>query len=815
MATPLATLVLGETGLAHFYELAETTGTSAADSKGTQTGTYNHGPTLNQAGIITSESLNCPSFASTQFVNLDTTAIVPTGTASFTWEAWVYPTSATIGNMRVLGADDAAGTGPSLMYDGPNNQWHCWRTTAGTQLSAKAGAINTTYHIVMTYDGKMLKLYVNGQSRGGIIDTTSITTIGGTMNIGATGDYGSFWQGKIQYAALYTVCLTGSQIKTHYRQGLNSLLTAHNAHWYGAYLNSGVSWDYSPPSNYGELDTWTSWATNAGATSHKPGLFHCFCSYAQSPHFPIALAQQANQRGAVLMVTWDAWDPGAAGTGGRQADQPAYSLYNIINNVGGMDTYITTWANDVKSYGLPVLIRLFHEFNGDYYPWSTVQDANNGNQSDYATPNTEALVAQAFQHVVALFDSAGVFNAKFVWCPNIFVDNYSDHPFTSASYPGDTYVDYVGLDGYQSSGNSGTNVWLPFFDLYSQSYDALMAITTTKGVMIPEMACTEDSTAFYTKAGWITQALGTDIPQSFPAMLGFVWEDDVNYPPGITSGTINSSTAAKSAFQAQIASSQYAVGAVLGLSAPTISSISPTSEPSGSSGITLTVNGSYLEYGSVVNWAGSARTTTYVSATQLTATINTGDLATAGTYAVTVATPGQATTGAITFTVSNSVSPPTLTSLSPSSATTGSGAMTLTVNGSGFIYGCTGQYNGSNRATTFISTSQVTLALLTGDTATAGSYSVTVTNAGAAASNSLTFTIGIGTPTLTSLSPSSEPAGGSSFTLTVVGTNFQSTSVVQWNGAALTTTYVSSTQLTATVPSTDITMVGTATVTVQ
>lgn len=69
-------------------------------------------------------------------------------------------------------------------------------------------------------------------------------------------------------------------------------------------------------------------------------------------------------------------------------------------------------------------------------------------------------------------------------------------------------------------------------------------------------------------------------------------------------------------------------------------------------------------------------------------------------------------------------------------------------------------------------------------------------------------------PVLSSISPASATAGGGSFTLTANGNSFSSGSTINWNGNALTTTFVSSTQLTATVPAANITSVGSATVTV-
>ena len=84
---------------------------------------------------------------------------------------------------------------------------------------------------------------------------------------------------------------------------------------------------------------------------------------------------------------------------------------------------------------------------------------------------------------------------------------------------------------------------------------------------------------------------------------------------------------------------------------PGITAISPSTAPAGSHALTLTVTGTKFISGSVVRWGGSARTTTYASSTKLTAAITPGDLATAGTAAVTVLNPapGGGTSGSLSF----------------------------------------------------------------------------------------------------------------------------------------------------------------------
>jgi uncharacterized repeat protein (TIGR01451 family) len=106
------------------------------------------------------------------------------------------------------------------------------------------------------------------------------------------------------------------------------------------------------------------------------------------------------------------------------------------------------------------------------------------------------------------------------------------------------------------------------------------------------------------------------------------------------------------------------------------------------------------------------------------------------------------TAGCQTFTVNQdapaAANPvPAITSLLPSTAAAGSGAFTLTVNGSNFVNGAVVNFNGNARTTSFVSATQLTAAILANDVASAGTPSVTVTNPspGGGTSNPLTFTI--------------------------------------------------------------------------
>ena len=144
---------------------------------------------------------------------------------------------------------------------------------------------------------------------------------------------------------------------------------------------------------------------------------------------------------------------------------------------------------------------------------------------------------------------------------------------------------------------------------------------------------------------------------------------------------------------------------------------------------------------------------------------------------------------------------PSITNLSPPSATSGAAGQTLKINGASFLSTSTATYNGAAHAVTYGSSTQLTIQLSASDQATAGTYPVVVTNPapGGGASNSVNFPVNSANnpvPSITSLSPSSVTAGAAAQSLTINGMNFLSTSTVTYKAVAHTATYVSVTQLT-------------------
>ena len=178
----------------------------------------------------------------------------------------------------------------------------------------------------------------------------------------------------------------------------------------------------------------------------------------QSP-FPTADADTVYANGSVPLLTWEPWIYNAAGT-----------LEAIAS--GSYESYVTSFIQAAKDWGKPLFLRFAHEMNGNWYPWS-------GQPENYI---------RAWRYIYNVKSNLKADNVIMVWCPNndsVPTDSWND---AGNYYPGDAYVDWIGLDGY----NFGFSNWETFDQVFSGIYTALAALTS-KPLMIGEFACAEDA----------------------------------------------------------------------------------------------------------------------------------------------------------------------------------------------------------------------------------------------------------------------------------------------------------------------------------
>jgi hypothetical protein len=174
-------------------------------------------------------------------------------------------------------------------------------------------------------------------------------------------------------------------------------------------------------------------------------------------------------------------------------------------------------------------MRFAHEMNGTWYPWSEQENGNSTGQ--YAT---------AWQHVYNTF-TAICTNAKWVWCP---ITDFSGSTPLTGLYPGDAYVDWVGLDVYNQGTDGSGGGWQPFTNIVTTAYNTITGLTS-KPMLIGEMSSSEMGG---TKNDWITNALTNEI-YNFPAIQQWIWFNYTSTPNWWIESSVNTTTAFRLAVQ--------------------------------------------------------------------------------------------------------------------------------------------------------------------------------------------------------------------------------------------------------------------------
>ena len=348
---------------------------------------------------------------------------------------------------------------------------------------------------------------------------------------------------------------------------------AQSSVYWGSYIR-GATYGTNPATGqpYGnppwDLSAWDLFESH---TSKKISILHWGQAWYVSnqwPYgysaFPTAELNTIRSRGAISLLDWSSCDQSAGGS----LTQPNFSLGNITNGIH--DAYIRQWATDAKAWGYPLFLRFDWEMNGNWFVWSERVNGNSAGQ-----------FAAAWRHVHDIFTSVGANNVTWVWCPNI--DSSTMIPM-SQLYPGDAYVDWTALDGYNKY-----SVWLGFNTVFTgsgitwlyNSYQELLSLAPSKPIMLAEFASLEAGDGGALKAAWITDALTAQIPSLFPAIKAIVWFN-WNSSAG-SSLVIESSSAALNAFATGIASTFYAANDFANLASGTkiapLNPANPTATP--------------------------------------------------------------------------------------------------------------------------------------------------------------------------------------------------------------------------------------------
>lgn len=229
--------------------------------------------------------------------------------------------------------------------------------------------------------------------------------------------------------------------------------------------------------------------------------------------------------GSIPMITWEPWT-----WGGPTTNQPDYSLGKIID--GDHDAYIRRFAQEVKQFDKIIYLRPMHEMNGDWYPWAGTQNGNNPSQ-----------YVPAYRRIVNIFRQEGVSNVRWVWSPNnAGLPDWGTSSF-STYYPGDDYVDFAAIDGYNFGKSQAWSSWASFSAIFDQAYRAITSLTQ-KPIIIAETSSAE---AGGSKAAWISDAF-SKIASDYPKISAVIWFNEA----GEADWRVESSPAALAAYKAAL-----------------------------------------------------------------------------------------------------------------------------------------------------------------------------------------------------------------------------------------------------------------------
>lgn len=180
--------------------------------------------------------------------------------------------------------------------------------------------------------------------------------------------------------------------------------------------------------------------------------------------FPVLSTYSGFSDGALELLDQRLWNSWVNGKVLQLSIQPNSAkngniMYEILQ--GMWDDVLDVYVQKIKAFGHPVMVRLMNEMNGDWCEYSGVKYSND-----------PLIYKEAYRYIYHRFEDAGANNVLWIWNPNGKSYPPVDWNHTLMYYPGDEYVDIVGLTAF----NTGTyyasvgETWQDFTTLYEKLY---------------------------------------------------------------------------------------------------------------------------------------------------------------------------------------------------------------------------------------------------------------------------------------------------------------------------------------------------------
>jgi beta-mannanase len=245
---------------------------------------------------------------------------------------------------------------------------------------------------------------------------------------------------------------------------------------------------------------------NAGM---KPKIIMWFDAFVSGFDFPLRACRIVEANGGIPFIKFEPWS-------WRGKEDFSFPLDSIIK--GDFDRGIAKLAEGSKKFNSPYFLSFGHEMNADWYPWA-------GDPEKYKA---------AFKHVFGIFEKSGATNHNWVFNPN--VDPCSN---ITEFYPGDEFIDWVALDGFNWGSSQTWSKWQSFEEIFRKPYETALKMSN-KPLMIGEFASAKRGGD---KVKWITEAF--QAIKEMNKIKAFIWfnlDKEADW-------RINSSEKSKLAFQ--------------------------------------------------------------------------------------------------------------------------------------------------------------------------------------------------------------------------------------------------------------------------
>ncbi len=248
--------------------------------------------------------------------------------------------------------------------------------------------------------------------------------------------------------------------------------------------------------------SWESIRSYAEAAGKNPAIVVFSHEWRSNRTFPLRESALIRSTGAVpyirLMIRSDT----------RQYQpEPLYTLARIRD--GRYDRELSAWAQDARAFGSPIIVEWGTEVNGNWFPWNGFW--NRGEEG-------ARRFSDAYRHIITLMREEGA--ANIIWVYHV---NWNSVPSSSwngysSYYPGDEYIDWIGVSLYGDLYTSGSPG--PFSSVMEQVYPALEGIGREKPLFISEFGT---DLSGHAAAVWTRDALSSLVSGRWPRIIGFAW----------------------------------------------------------------------------------------------------------------------------------------------------------------------------------------------------------------------------------------------------------------------------------------------------